>query len=310
LLSLNFPPGRVVDFFVYLVPPAAIIFIITYIIDPEAIRLGGYASGLIPFMLLCCILRLIQSFSILHIGLATACALMLVISMSRTPILMGGLGCFLAFTTIARRWRIRGKLVAVFSLIGVLAVMSIVAVPELRLYAGRTIARTTYQDVVVGHQFIEAELPDVKRWTIYRDALALYEAKWLYGIGYMNFMPWFGDMYDFTSINSRGKEVIGMNLHNVFQTWALEGGLPCLIIVSVMIWKYFSILRRRIRQSQNDTEKGYYKLFVIGMVCLLVGGLFHQIHQTPMLFIFLGIVYALDDKNGNRKVYTSLRMGR
>jgi O-antigen ligase len=116
-------------------------------------------------------------------------------------------------------------------------------------------------------------------------------------------MPWFGDMYNFIDENPKGKETVGMNLHNTFQTWALEGGLPCLCIVAMLLWKYFRILRRRIIQSNNDLEKSYYKLFVIGMVCSLVVGLFHQIHQTPMLFILLGIVYALEDNNKNNNVH-------
>ena len=159
--------------------------------------------------------------------------------------------------------------------------------------------------MVVGDQVIEAEKPDVLRWLIYNEASSRYETNWLLGIGYMNFMPWFGDMYNYSSENLNGKMVFGMSLHNTFQAWALEGGLPCLFIVTLLIFKYFSILRRRAKYSVNDLEKSYYKLLTIIMICLLVEGLFYQIHQTPVFFIMLGIVYALDDKKRNTIYRTS-----
>lgn len=296
LLSINFAPSRIIDFFVYLVPPAIIIYLITYITDPEAIRIGGYARVFLPFILLFCTLRTIQSFSIRNVIFVSSCLIMLVIGMSRTPLLVTGLGLLLMFVTITKRWRTRRKFVAIFVIIGAFVTITMLAVQPLRLNAAKTISRITYRDVVVGDQLIEAEKPDVIRWIIYADAISLYKTNWLFGMGYMNFMPWYGAMYDFSFENARNKETVGMNLHNVFQTWALEGGLPCLGIITLLLWKYFSILRRRIRQSKNDLEKTYFKLFIIGMICLLVEGLFHQIHQTPIFFIFLGIVYALDDK--------------
>jgi O-Antigen ligase len=300
LLSLNITPDQLISFFVWLVPPAILVDLITYMTDPEALRLGAYVLVLLPFVLLFCILRLLQSFSVRNLGWVTACLVMLVIGMSRAPLLIAGLGLVLMFITIAKRRRTRIRIVVGFLIISVAATSAILAVPALRINAARSIARITYQDVIVGDEVIPAEKPDVLRWTIYADALSLYETNWLFGMGYMNFMPWFGERYSYSFENVRGKETVGMNLHNVYQTWALEGGLPCVAIVASLLWKYFSILRRRIRQSKNYREKAYYKLFVVAMICLLVEGLFHQIHQTPVLFILLGIVYAFDDNSKRR----------
>ena len=296
LLSMNFAPDRIIDFFVYMVPPAIIIYLILYIIDPGVSRLGGYALVMLPFVLFFCTLQLVQSFSIRNVAFVSSCLIMLVVGMSRTPLLIAGLGLLLMFVMITKRQRTRYKFVAVFMIIGAVITITFFAVQPLRLNAVKTFVRITYQDMVVGDQLIQAEKLDVVRWTIYADALSLYKTNWLFGMGYMNFMPWYGAMYNFSFENARGKETVGMNLHNSFQSWALEGGLPCLGIITLLLWKYFSILRRRIRQSKNDLEKTYYKLFIIVMICLLMEGLFHQIHQTPVFYIFLGIVYALDDK--------------
>ena len=300
LLSVNCTPDQIVSFFVWLVPPAILVDLITYITNPDASRLGAYVLVLLPFVLLFCTLRLLQSLSVRNLISVTACMVMLVIGMSRSPLLIAGLGVLLMFVTIAKRRRTRVRIVGGFLIITAIAATAILTVPELRINAAKTFVRITDQEVIVGDEMIPAEHPDYLRWTIYADAVSLYRTNWLFGIGYMNFMPWFGETYSFSLENTRGKETVGMNLHNVYQTWALEGGLPCLIIVAAVLWKYFRILRRRIRQSKNDREKAYYKLFVVGMICLLVQGLFLQIHQTPVLFMLLGIVYALDESSKRR----------
>lgn len=300
LLSINFTPDQIVNFFIWLVPPAALVDLITYITDPQASRLGAYVLVLLPFVLLFCTFRLFQSFSVRSLGWVTVCLVMLVIGMSRAPLLIAGVGLLLMFVAIAKRRRTRVRIIAGFLIIGVAATSAILAIPALRMNAAKSVARITYQDVIVGDEVIAAEKPDVLRWAVYADALSLYETNWMFGMGYMNFMPWFGDRYSFSFENVRGKETVGMNLHNVYQTWALEGGLPCVAIVATLLWRYFSILRRRISQTKNDREKAYYKLFVVAMICLLVEGLFHQIHQTPVLFMFLGIVYALDNNSKRR----------
>jgi hypothetical protein len=302
LLSLNFDPDRIINFFVNLVPPAIIVWLITYIIDPDAIRAGGYSLRLLPFILLFCTLKLIQSFSLRNVVFITTCLLMLVAGMSRTPLLIAGLGLFLAFIIITKGAGSRRKLAAAFVIIGVVATIAILAVQPLKIYAAKTIARSVYQDVAVGDEVFESEKIDIVRWGVMGSAFSLYDTNWLFGMGYMNFMPWFGSEHNYIEYNVRGKEVVGVNLHNTFQTWALEGGLPCVGIVVLLLWKYFSILRRRIRQSKNDLDKSYYKLFVILMVCLLVQGMFHQIHQMPVLFMFLGIVYALGNKQRYGKI--------
>jgi hypothetical protein len=308
LLSVNFTPDQIIDFFVWLVPPAIVIYFVTYVANPDASRLGGYVLVLLPFLLLFCTLRLFQTASVRNLAYVAVSLLMLVIGMSRAPLLIAGLGLLMMFVTIAKQRRTRIRIVAGFLIVTAVATSAILTVPTLRISAAKTFVRITDQEVTVGDEVIAAEHPDYLRWTIYADALSLYQANWLFGIGYMNFMPWFGERYSFSFETANGKEIIGMNLHNVYQTWAVEGGLACLVIVALVLWKYFSILRRRIKQSKNDWERAYYKLLIIGMICLLVEGLFHQVHQTPVLFMLLGIVYALDDRS-KRRTTSSASLG-
>ena len=301
ILSLNYTYEDIIRFFVYLVPPAVIIFIVSFIVDPNALRLGGNVLIILPFLSFFCVLLLIYSFSILNlIILVPSCLLMLMLGMSRAPILITGLGFFLMFLTITKRFKSRCKLITVFISSVLIITIAATTSQSVRLNIAKLIARTVYHDVAVDDQVVEAEKPDFVRWRIYDDARLLYKKNWLIGIGYMNFMPWFGNTYNYTSLNTRGKEIVGMNLHNIYQTWALEGGLPCLIIVILLLWNYFKILIKKIRLSEKDFEKSYYKLLLIMMICLLVEGLFHQINQAPVFFILMGIVYALKYKTINR----------
>jgi O-antigen ligase len=310
ILSMNFAPFRIVDFFVCVVPPAIIIYFITYIIDPEASRFGGYVIAFLPSVLLFCTLRLIQSVSIQNITLVLACLLMLVLGMTRTPLLVAGIGLIMMFLMVAKSWRSQHKLFGALALISIIVMITIFSIQPLRTISIRAVSRIIPQDVFVGNQLIEAEPTDIGRWKVYSDAVSLYKDNWLFGIGYMNFMPWFGAMYGYYYENIGGKETVGMNLHNVYQTWALEGGLPCLMIVAFLLWKYFNILITRIRKSRDKLEKSYYKVLIIGMICLLVSGVFQQIHQTPVFYIFMGIVYALDDKYRNIKFQALSRIHR
>lgn len=297
LISKNYSVDRMIDFFIYLIPPVVVIFIITYLIDPEAIRLGGNTLNILPILLLFCMLRLTVSFSVRNIVLLAACLLMLLLGMSRTPLLVAGIGIILMTVIATNQWTVRLKFAMAFMAIGFVLTITILMYHPLGLYAAKTLSRITYQDLMVGEQFIEAEEPDIIRWAVLADAFSLLKDNWLLGIGYMNFMPWFGERYDLAFYTARDIEIVGMNLHNSFQTWALEGGVPCLVIVALLLWKYFRILQRRIRQSENELEKSYYKTYIVAMICLLVLGIFHQPHQMPIFFILFGIVYALDEKN-------------
>lgn len=303
LLSKNLIPSRIIDFFVNLVPPAAIIFIISYLLYPQAIRIGWHVLLLLPLIMCFCFYRLFQSFSGRYVFIVSVCLLMLLFGKARMPLVISVLEFALIFFVTVTSWKMRLKLLAVSVGICIITAVIIYSVQPLRLNAANTIARMIYQDVEIGNDVGKAEAPDLVRWAIYYEAVRLYKTNWLFGIGYMNFMPWFGDEYHYSQKDASGNEEEGMNLHNTFQTWALEGGVPCLFISGLLIWKYFSILKKRIMLSKNNYEKIYYKLYVIAMICTLLNGLFHQIHQTPSLFILLGLVYALDPKYNEKIVF-------
>jgi len=294
ILSKNIELYRLIDFFVYLVPPACVIYSILLIMNPDALRIGGYVLVLLPTLTLFCSLRLIQSFSLINCLLMGACFLMLAAGLSRAPLLSAASGLLLVFVFVIRKGSVRFRFAATLAGIFIISATILIAITPIKINAARSFYRLTGFSLQIGDRFITIQGDDSVRWAVFQDAKALYRANWLRGIGYMNFMPWFGNTNNFWYQDTKGNEVVGMSLHNIFQTWGLEGGLPCLFIVAALLLKYFRILWRRIRESRTELEKSSYKAFAIEMICLLIFGLFHQIHQQPVLFMMLGIVFAFD----------------
>jgi len=295
-LSAKFTPDRVVDFFANLLPPAVVIFITDYVLNPESSRHGGYVLVLLPIILLFCTFRLIQNHSLKNVAFVTASLLMLVLGVSRTPLLIAGVGLFLIFLTISDTRKLRLKFVLISLVVIAIASVTVLVVPQLRINVAKTISRITYLDIAIDSNVIEAEKPDVLRWLIHAEAISLYKDNSIMGIGYMNFMPWFGDKYNIVTESGDGKEIVGMNLHNTYQTWLLEGGLPCVVLVFMLLRRYFNIISRNIKTDKNNYNRAYFKLLAISMVCVLIEGLFHQIHQAPVFFILLGLVLALNSR--------------
>jgi len=295
-ISVKFTPERIVDFFANLLPPAVVIFIIDYVVNPEASRHGGYVLVLLPFILLFCTFRLIQNHSLKNVAFVTASLLMLVLGVSRTPLLIAGFGLFLIFFTMLDTRKRRLKFVLISLVVIAMASITVLAIPQLKVNVAKTISRITYQDIAIDSNLIEAERPDVLRWLIHAEAISLYKDNSIMGIGYMNFMPWFGDKYNIVTESGDGKQIVGMNLHNTYQTWLLEGGAPCVILVSILIWRYFKTIRQMIKKCTDNYYKSYCKLLAISMICVLIEGVFHQIHQAPVFFMLIGLVYALNGR--------------
>ena len=131
---------------------------------------------------------------------------------------------------------------------------------------------------------------DDLRTSIFNEAFNLYNNYWVQGIGYMNFMKWYGQKFGVSEITANGNEIVGMNLHNSFQTWALEGGFFLLLIIVYILYVYFKRSIYKIKCSQNQFEKNFHIIGLINIVSFAIFASYHQLHQNIIFFILLGIV--------------------
>lgn len=130
---------------------------------------------------------------------------------------------------------------------------------------------------------------DYVRTSIFNEALNLYSNYWFQGMGYMNFMKWYGENIGASELSANG-DLAGMNLHNSFQTWALEGGLFLVIIVVYIMSAYIKRGIYKIKFSQDRLEKNFHIVGLVNILSFAIFASFHQLHQTFIFFILLGIV--------------------
>jgi hypothetical protein len=280
LWALNSPPRQLCWSMVALAYLCIPITVVLHVVDPEAERFGYRALGILPMLVPFCWMLWRRERSVVAVlGIASILA-MLLVSRSRTPLgaaVVGLLLCVWSTSTSRREFLRRGLLASA----GVTVLAGLLfALPITRALMASTVSRLTYLDVDLGDTMIEAEAVDEVRWNVFFNGLALWWEHQPLGMGYMNFMAWF-------EVNFGN----AMPLHNSLQTWALEGGLPCLAIVGWMLLRYFRVLAQPLGETDCDARI-LASALRNAMVITLLTGLFHHPQQAPMLFALLGMGYA------------------
>jgi hypothetical protein len=84
-------------------------------------------------------------------------------------------------------------------------------------------------------------------------------------------------------------------LHSMYSAWLVEGGLAVAIYVAVCASIFVTRLWKRARSAVSDDERAYVKAILIGLAAMLLMGGFHQIHQSPTLWLLLGLGWGIGD---------------
>jgi len=148
-----------------------------------------------------------------------------------------------------------------------------------RTYINESIERFNVKSHDVGGE-IRSE--DWLRELHYEEGLKLLISMQPLGMGYHNFLGW--------SEKALGVET---SMHSAYLSWGLEGGLICVVIAYYLLYRFYSILIKMAKAADNIREKTFYEALMLSMIGVLINGLFHQAHQTPTLFVLLGIAYSV-----------------
>lgn len=227
--------------------------------------------------------------------LITLAVCILLISMSRIVIIVALINYLLVIFLSENSFRQKvGKILKMFLVLGFITSI-ILAVPFTRIFLFKTIIRFTGINLITGNDFLVVEDPDVLRISLILEATKLYPSYWFQGMGYMNFMQWFGENFNITyeSFDSK-KEIVGSNLHNSYQTWALEGGIFCLLIVLIIFLKFYKIC---YEAYMKNTNKHFSILLISSLSSLLLFAFFHQLHQALVFYMILTFGFSLQIKN-------------
>lgn len=147
-------------------------------------------------------------------------------------------------------------------------------------------------------RFSEAE--DVSRASIAAYSLILLKENFPWGIGWFGFLYMSIGVISYDVTDARGAVHAGAPLHNTFMTWALEGGLPILAIVTVLFLNLARVIRFLL---------GFEAASLLGatvLIWLLSGvlyGSFQQWHESGTLWELFG--FAFGGYERYRRVYAA-----
>jgi O-antigen ligase len=200
---------------------------------------------------------------------------------SRTAIVTTPISLVLMAVLLGRHYKPKANLGLLFCIALVAAVVSCV---------GFTIVSGAHLDVLdrfnaynfnldirdVGFEDVDAE-----RRIVNYAAERMFADHRLVGAGYMTTPAFVGDLY--------GRQIAA---HGWLGTLLGELGIIGATLFSFAILRFFSGLRRAIRNAQTLKEVTFLQASAVTLLSLLIAGLFQQVHQLPMFFTILAWGYA------------------
>lgn len=285
LLALNCSLRQVSGFMVAVMLPSFVCMVILWWIEPNSERLGGRAPSLVATLLPFSLIRL--KFSSRLEGLVPFILGMgvLVLSMSRTPLMAGVFGVALAVVIVSDSLGQFLKLAGGFAVAAAISLGLLLSFETTRIFVAKTAVRALNEPMVVGDVVIQPEGEDWVRRALDEEVEQLIDTALPWGIGYMNFMHYFQQRYRFE-----------MSLHNVYKAVPVELGLPGLAIAAWMFFNFFSAVWKCRARAQSREERAIYLGFAAAMACVMAIGIYHQSHQMPGFYVLAGCVAALAER--------------
>jgi hypothetical protein len=247
--------------------------------DPAATRLAPYAVTLLAILVPFLVLRERESTTRwpyrIAIGVTFA---LLILGRNRACLATALVLLAVSIVVFARPRDALVHAVIVAITIGVLLIVPATRTPVVALAA-----RIARADVTFGGVRVAAQKRDGVRPTLARLSRELLPSAMPLGIGYMNMLEY-----------SRQATGRSSSLHNMYMTFLLEGGLPCVAIVLFLAWRHARALQMRMRFPPDAEERDYAKALAIASVGVLLIGLVHQVQQSPAPFMLLALGAAGD----------------
>jgi hypothetical protein len=196
------------------------------------------------------------------------------------------------------------SVVALFALFGAVIALT----TQIAEMVGRFLPESLTGDFL-GVQVI-GEQVDIARVLVTSESFNLLPKYAIQGMGYMNFAVFLGLESGHVETTRLGQEFLGINLHNSYMTWILEGGL---LVTGAVIFLFIRT-GKRMRWLWRSSEFHNFGVLTVGWAaaCLLLAG-FQQLHFLMQFWGSIGLIFGVYDRakrfggNGaNRHRATSL----
>ncbi len=279
----NSDPAALRSGFIYVSLIAAPVAVLVYRWSVEASRLGGYALSFyplaVPFLWAEIIGGKRRRLALLALTIVLT---MLFLSRSRTPLGVGLIVLGLSFIWIGRSITQRLKLGLVMMMIVATMGVTLMSFHATRVSLLTFVARITNEDIVMGDIYIPREPYDATRDnldTMVRNGLRDAQP---FGTGYNTTGYYYERAYGFF-----------FSLHNIYQMWAYEGGVFCVLIMTVVLVRHGVALKQAHARAANADHMILARCVALATAAMLAIGLFHQMHQGPMFYAVLGMALGL-----------------
>jgi hypothetical protein len=283
LAGCNAAAGKITTGMSSIVIPSVIIAVIMHVLDPGVdpayTRVAQYGVALLPMIVPFLVWRAktasLRWLYRLAIALTFA---VLVIGRSRMQLAVAALLLGLSVIVFRESVRTAFRELLVHGVIVVMTIATLAAVPWTRPAVVAIASRYVRADITWGGVHVAAQKRDGTRPMLAKLLRELLPEAMPLGIGYANTVGYYRQ--------AAGKSV---GLHNMYMTFLLEGGLPCVAIVLFLALRHGRALRLYLAAARNAEERGYGKALVLASIGLLPIGAFHQVQQTPALWMLLGL---------------------
>ncbi len=135
---------------------------------------------------------------------------------------------------------------------------------------------------------------DPMRTAISTVSFDMLEEHFPWGIGLGGFSSASQSQINYQTYDARGEIVVGANLHSSYMTWALEGGLPILLIVLAL---FFFAVRAIWYLQKNDESRMFALVLLIWLLQGMLFGMFHQWHNTHPFWALFGLVFGCYERH-------------
>ena len=279
----NNVPGDITQSFVRVMLLGIVALVVTYEPSPYATRFGGYTIPFIPSALPFIWAVLVSRVKRAPAALALLAGLtILLISRSRSPLFTAVIILGLTMLLIGRSVTQRLKLGLALAISTVVVLALLMAYQPTRFFLFTFYSRITQKDVLTSDIYIAAEPEDPTRRNLkelVRDNVVQVQP---FGAGYMTTQRYYERLY-----------WQPFALHSIYETWAFEGGLFCVVIVAVILLRHIRGLAFARRFAMTRNEVVLARAIELATLAALLMGLFHQMHHGPILYALLGLALGL-----------------
>ena len=136
--------------------------------------------------------------------------------------------------------------------------------------------------------------PDVIRLAAASEFVTLLQEYFPFGTGYYTFGYLTQGSIYYPTYTADGILLNdGISLHNTFMHFALEGGLPILVVITLLYWSFAKVLRRLYK---FEGTRSLAIVLIAWAVVSIMFAMFQQFHGTRYFFGIIGYAFGAFDR--------------